>query len=123
MRSQIAFYGSTPAYRGVLELHGWEDLGAELTVLSKRNRWAEMAGLVGDDMVEDMVETFGIVAAPADLPARLAERFGGLATRIAFNPPASFSVDQTREIIAAVQAIPGAGSGASGAVTQPVQVP
>ncbi|ONH33234.1 LLM class F420-dependent oxidoreductase [Pseudofrankia asymbiotica] len=104
MRSQIAFYGSTPAYRGVLELHGWGDLGAELTALSKQNRWAEMATLIDDDMVD----AFGIVAAPAELPARVAERFGGLATRITLSPPSSFTPDQTRETVAAIQALPGA---------------
>ena len=39
---QIAFYGSTPAYRKVLELHGWGDLQDELNRLSKEGRWAEM---------------------------------------------------------------------------------
>ena len=35
-QQQIAFYGSTPAYRGVLELHGWGDLQTELNALSKQ---------------------------------------------------------------------------------------
>ena len=30
IKQQIAFYGSTPAYRPVLELHGWGDLQDEL---------------------------------------------------------------------------------------------
>ena len=38
-REQIAFYGSTPAYRGVLELHGWGDLQDDLNRLSKRGEW------------------------------------------------------------------------------------
>ena len=42
VRGQIAFYGSTPAYRKVLELHGWGDLQDELNRLSKEGRWAEM---------------------------------------------------------------------------------
>jgi len=37
------FYASTPAYRPVLQLHGWEDLAAELTALTKQNRWASSA--------------------------------------------------------------------------------
>jgi len=43
VRGQIAFYGSTPAYRGVLELHGWGELQSELNALSKTGsgrRWA-----------------------------------------------------------------------------------
>ncbi|HEY5010178.1 MAG TPA: TIGR03617 family F420-dependent LLM class oxidoreductase, partial [Acidimicrobiales bacterium] len=39
VRGQIAFYGSTPAYRGVLELHGWGDLQSELNTLSKTGEW------------------------------------------------------------------------------------
>ena len=41
-RKQIAFYGSTPAYRKVLELHGWGDLHAELHRLSKQGEWDAM---------------------------------------------------------------------------------
>ena len=51
VRAQIAFYGSTPAYRGVLELHGWAALGEELNRLSKRGRWTEMGGLVDDEVL------------------------------------------------------------------------
>ena len=36
VKSQVSFYGSTPAYRGVLELHGWGDLQTELNGLSKQ---------------------------------------------------------------------------------------
>jgi probable F420-dependent oxidoreductase len=108
MRSQIAFYGSTPAYRGVLDLHGWSDLGAELTTLSKQNRWTEMASLIDDEIVD----AFGIVAAPDDLPARIAERYGDLATRISLSPPASFTPERTRATIAAIRALPGTGPAA-----------
>ena len=53
-RKQLAFYGSTPAYRATLDCHGWGDLHAELNRLSKQGRWDEMAQLVagrgaGDD--------------------------------------------------------------------------
>ena len=51
LRAQIAFYGSTPAYRGVLELHGWGALQDELNLLAKRGRWAEMGGLVDDEVL------------------------------------------------------------------------
>ncbi len=39
VKSQIAFYGSTPAYRGVLECHGRGELQTELNRLSKRGAW------------------------------------------------------------------------------------
>lgn len=50
-RKQIAFYGSTPAYRKVLELHGWGDLHAELNRLSKQGEWDAMGSLIDDDML------------------------------------------------------------------------
>src|SRR6266545_1593571 len=48
VRERIAFYGSTPAYRGVLDLHGWGELQSELLRLSKQQRWDTMAGLIDD---------------------------------------------------------------------------
>ena len=30
MRQQLSFYMSTPAYRAVLELHGWQDVADQL---------------------------------------------------------------------------------------------
>ena len=43
---QIAFYGSTPAYRPVLEMHGWGGLQTELNALSKQGQWDKMGELV-----------------------------------------------------------------------------
>ena len=52
VQQQIAFYGSTPAYRGVLELHGWGDLQPELNALSKQGEWVKMGELIDDDVLE-----------------------------------------------------------------------
>lgn len=83
VRSQIAFYGSTPAYRGVLDLHGWGDLQGELNVLSKQGDWAAMANLIDDDMLD----TFAVVAEPDDVAAGLLARFGDVVGRISFYAP------------------------------------
>jgi probable F420-dependent oxidoreductase len=101
IRAQIAFYGSTPAYRPVLELHGWGDLGAQLTVLSKQGRWSEMGDLIEDEVLD----AFAVVAPLDEVPARLAERFGGFVTRFSFAPPASAGTDGAAEVIAALRAI------------------
>ena len=77
-RQQIAFYGSTPAYRGVLEHHGWGDAQTELNRLSKRGRWVEM----GDVIDDEMLGAFAIVAEPHEVPGRIAERFGGTPDRL-----------------------------------------
>ncbi len=74
---QIAFYGSTPAYRGVLELHGWGELQTELNALSKQGEWEAM----GERITDEILEEFAVVAEPAKVATRLAERFGGAIDR------------------------------------------
>ena len=84
VRRQLAFYGSTPAYRPVLDLHGWGDLGDELNRLSRSrsaDRWTAMAELVDDEVLH----TFAVVAEPSAVAARLAERGAGVVTRYAVN--------------------------------------
>jgi probable F420-dependent oxidoreductase len=83
VRSQIAFYGSTPAYRLVLESHGWGGLQPELNALSKRGRWAEMSALVTDEIVE----AIAVCAPPGELAAKLRERTHGVADRVSLIAP------------------------------------
>ena len=83
VKAQLAFYGSTPAYRPVLELHGWGDLQAELNTLSKRGEWKVMADLISDDVVD----AFAVVGAPAEVPGKLLARYGDMVTRISFYAP------------------------------------
>jgi probable F420-dependent oxidoreductase len=83
VRKQLAFYGSTPAYRKVLEHHGYGDLQDELNLLSKRGEWDAMGELIDDDLLE----LFAVVAEPADLAAEVKARWGGLVTRINFYAP------------------------------------
>ena len=70
-KQQIAFYASTPAYRGVLEHHGWGDLQPELTRMSKEGKWTEMADLIDDDVVR----TFAAVGDVPTVAAQLRERW------------------------------------------------
>ena len=63
VKTQLAFYGSTPAYRPVLELHGWGDLQTELNTLSKRGAWEAMADLIDDEMLT----TFAVVGELDDI--------------------------------------------------------
>jgi hypothetical protein len=55
-RRLLAFYGSTPAYRPVLDIHGWGDLQPELHALTKQGRWAEMGGLITDEVLHTMAK-------------------------------------------------------------------
>ncbi len=82
-RQQIAFYGSTPAYRGVLELHGWGGLQDELNVLSKQGKWVEMGKLIDDDILN----TFAVVGEPEKVAPELHRRYGDVIGRISFYAP------------------------------------
>ncbi len=75
VRQQLAFYGSTPAYRAVLDFHGWGALQNELNVMSKKSLWAEMSALITDDMLN----TLAVVCEnPAQIAGVLRSRFDGL---------------------------------------------
>jgi probable F420-dependent oxidoreductase len=96
VKEQIAFYGSTPGYRPVLELHGWGDLQSELNSLSKRGEWKAMGDLISDEILE----AFAVVCPIDEVPARLRERFGGLVDRFSFYMPYAVGPGRWREILA-----------------------
>jgi probable F420-dependent oxidoreductase len=75
VRKQIAFYGSTPAYRPVLDRHGWGELHVELNRLSKLGEWDAMTDVVDD-------EVFAVAGCPDQIGPQLVERFAGLVDRI-----------------------------------------
>ncbi|MCA9793010.1 MAG: TIGR03617 family F420-dependent LLM class oxidoreductase [Candidatus Eremiobacteraeota bacterium] len=83
VRRQISFYGSTPAYRGVLEAIGQDELAEELHKLSRQGEWKTMAGLIDDDLVD----RFAVRGAPDKLPGLVAERFGGMYDRVILSVP------------------------------------
>jgi probable F420-dependent oxidoreductase len=86
VREQIAFYGSTPAYRPVLDLHGWGELGIELNRLSRSSdaaRWRRMGELIDDEVLAE----FAVVAEPDRLGEAVLARFGGLVDRFTFYAP------------------------------------
>lgn len=83
VRSQIAFYASTPSYRAVMAQHGWENTAEQLSALASRGAWGEMPALIDDEMLD----TFAVRASASDLPAALAERYNGLVDRLALYIP------------------------------------
>jgi probable F420-dependent oxidoreductase len=78
VRKQIAFYGSTPAYRKVLELHGWGDVATQLHQLSLQGEWDAMATLIDDDILRE----FAVVAPTDRLAAALHDRCDGVIDRV-----------------------------------------
>jgi probable F420-dependent oxidoreductase len=83
VRRQIAFYASTPAYRPVLELHGWGELQTELNTLSKQGEWEEMGRRIDDDVLD----AFAVQGTPDEIPGLLQKRFGDIIDRIQLYTP------------------------------------
>lgn len=81
IRERIAFYASTPAYKRVLEAHGWETLQPELNQMSKRGMWTEMGGLIDDNILN----TFAVVGEPNQIVPKIKQRYTGLVDRITIN--------------------------------------
>ncbi len=77
-RSQIAFYGSTPAYRPVLEVHGWEGMQEQWTQMVREGKWMEMAASVTDEILH----TFAVVGTPDEVAQKMADRCGGKMERV-----------------------------------------
>jgi probable F420-dependent oxidoreductase len=92
-KRQIGFYASTPAYKPVLDHHGWGDLHAEAHAFTKSGRWAELGDLVDDDMLA----TLAVVAEMPDAGAAVRARLEGLASRVILSIPyatdATFGLD------------------------------
>jgi hypothetical protein len=95
VRQQIAFYGSTPAYRPVLELHGWGSLQTELNTLSKQGEWVKMGELIDDDVLD----AFAVVAPIDQVAARVKERFGTIVDRFSFYAPYKMPPDDWRSVL------------------------
>jgi len=99
VRWLLAFYGSTPAYRLVLDHLGCGELQPELNRLSKEGRWDEMAGLVDDDLIEAIT----LRGTPADVGRQIHERYDGLADRVALTFPYAPPPDLLGEIVDATR--------------------
>lgn len=100
VRALLAFYGSTPAYRPVLDVEGWGDLQPELNALSKTGDVARMIGLVDDEMVRALA----VVGTPEECAREVHLRFGDVAERVcAYFPGYDAPLDQVGELARALQ--------------------
>lgn len=103
VRERVAFYGSTPSYRPVFELHGWGELGDELNVLSKSARpdkWKQMAQLVDDDVLSE----FAVTGTPESMGPQLLSRYGALIDRYEVNATGIADSDIERRVAGSVKA-------------------
>ncbi|HEV7526451.1 MAG TPA: TIGR03617 family F420-dependent LLM class oxidoreductase [Acidimicrobiia bacterium] len=95
IRPRLAFYGSTPAYKVVLDTHGWGELQAELNRLSKTGDWATMAALITDEIVD----TFVVSGTPEQIAPRLQERYGDIVQRVSFDSPVRLDTDRVARVL------------------------
>jgi probable F420-dependent oxidoreductase len=98
-RAQIAFYASTPAYKVVLDHHGWGDIQPQLNRLSKEGRWLEMVGFITDDMLD----AIGVSGTPGQVATRVRERhdFADRMTMMLYNEA---DPDAVEDIVRGVKA-------------------
>ena len=94
VRMRIGFYGSTPSYWPVFEVHGLEDLGLKLNEMSKKGQWDEMTKEISDDVVH----LFAAVGRHDELVGALTDRFGGMTDIVGL--PEDTPPDVIQEVLA-----------------------
>jgi probable F420-dependent oxidoreductase len=97
-RKQLAFYGSTPAYKPTLDCHGWGDVHTELNTMSKQGNWDDMTGLITDEILE----AIAVVGPRREIAKKLTERLDGIADSVSIThnrfPDPSHWADIVREL-------------------------
>jgi probable F420-dependent oxidoreductase len=99
VKSQIAFYGSTPAYRAVLDLHGWGELHAQLHQRSLAGDWAGMTAMIDDEVLR----TFAVVAPPDEVGRAIRQRYEGLVDRVSLYTGFEFEGELWERLLADVR--------------------
>lgn len=99
VKSLLAFYGSTPSYRPVLDVEGRGDLQPELNALSKQGRWVDMTARIDDDLLT----TIAVAGTPEECAAEIVRRFGTHAQRACcYFPGYAVTDDRIGELVAAL---------------------
>ncbi len=99
VKTQLAFYGSTPAYHPVLECHGFGAVGEELNALSKRGEWRAMARLVPDALLEAVA----VCGTRSEVAALVRRRCAGYATRVSLVAPYAPDPEAWAEVAQAIR--------------------
>jgi probable F420-dependent oxidoreductase len=99
-RKQLAFYGSTPAYRPTLDQHGWGDLHVELNRMSKQNRWDEMTDLIDDEVLE----AIAVVGPRSEIAGKLRARLDGIADGVSLTHNRAPDPSQWADVVAELRA-------------------
>ena len=102
VRTRIGFYGSTPGYWPVLELHGLSDLGHKLNALSKQGKWDEMTSSISDDVVH----LFAAVGTHKEIAGAIEQRFGKLSDAVFASINSTIRSDLPSDVLADIRRIP-----------------
>ncbi len=105
LQDQLAFYGSTPVYKSVLECHGWGDLHPELNRLSKQGRWNEMSRLITDDMMQEIA----VMRPRREIAVAVLERLAGIADAVSLVNNRHPDPGHFGDIVADLRATPAVG--------------
>src|SRR5262249_19045633 len=96
MRMRLAFYGSTPAYKVVLDAHGWGDLQPELNRMTKTGGRGQVNALI----THEVRATVCVHGAPEEIAGRMQARYGDLVQRVSVDTPAPLTPEQTQRVLA-----------------------
>jgi probable F420-dependent oxidoreductase len=102
VRRRVAFYGSTPAYWPVMDLHGLGDLARKLNVLSKQGQWTEMTAAITDDVVR----LFAAIGTHREITGAIGQRFGGLVDTIYASASPEQPSDLPPDVLVDIRSIP-----------------
>ena len=102
VRFLLGFYGSTPAYKPVLDVEGWGDLQPQLNALSKQGRWNDMTALITDEMVH----TLAVHGTPDQVAAEIVRRYGDCDRICAYFPGYPAGDDLIADFVRAMRAAP-----------------
>lgn len=108
LKERVAFYASTPEYKKMLDMHGWDVDLSDFIGMAREGKWKEMGRLVSDEMLE----AYAVVAKPEDLPKALEKRFGGYVDRIRLDETwfDGLSDDEIAGLVTEIKKIKGAKS-------------
>jgi probable F420-dependent oxidoreductase len=90
VRARVAFYASTPAYLLAFESEGYGEVATVLQGYARAQRWAEMADLVSDEMLD----AYAVIGTHDEIAAKLRARYAHLATSLEFAIPLSEPGDE-----------------------------
>jgi probable F420-dependent oxidoreductase len=100
VRALLGFYGSTPAYRRVLEAEGRGELQSELSQLVRRGDWAALPAHVPDEVVDALA----VCGAPHQCADAIRAKVGDVADRIALFTPVQPTDAELAELLAGLRA-------------------